>query len=270
MGLKILNRRARRQELVEADKRPELIGSVMLWAGPAATIPAGWLQCDGGYHDSFTYPDLAAKLGTTWGPLAIGGPSPQFPVPDFRGRLVLGNGSHPDVAGIANTEGQALGTRRPNHTHAAGASVHNHTANHGHAAASHNHSPAGNHRHTSNSHTHTTGNHDHGTTGITGNPNVGASADANQSETDTRNMVHNHSAGSLFGDANSFGPTGASQNQANGGFTDFHVASGGSGSTTPAAHGSNGTEATDFNTTANAQAVDMPFLALHWIIKAVA
>lgn len=51
-------------------------GLVSIW--PSATIPAGWLLCDGTGYATATYPALFAAIGTTYG--SSGG----FQVPDMR------------------------------------------------------------------------------------------------------------------------------------------------------------------------------------------
>jgi len=63
------------------------VGSLQAYAG--ATIPDGWLLCDGRDLAKLTYPDLADALGTTWGT-----PTSQanFRLPDLRGRSLIGAG----------------------------------------------------------------------------------------------------------------------------------------------------------------------------------
>ena len=58
-------------------------------------------------------------------------------------------------------------------------------------------------------------------------------------------------------------------NNVNGGVTEG-ATPGNTGSGAPANHPTNGTEVTSSDATAAADAADTPFLALHWVIKAVA
>ena len=54
-----------------------------------ATIPAGWLICDGSAIDRVDFSTLFAALGITWG---AGDGSSTFNIPDLRGRSVIGAG----------------------------------------------------------------------------------------------------------------------------------------------------------------------------------
>lgn len=73
------------------------IGSVVAWAGSPATVPAGWLPCDGAEYPSAAYPELAAAIGSAHG----GDGATAFHVPDLRGRFVRGvdegTGHDPDA-----------------------------------------------------------------------------------------------------------------------------------------------------------------------------
>lgn len=53
----------------------------------SATLPAGWLECNGAAISRTTYPLLFAAIGTTWG---AGDGSTTFTLPDFRNRLLAG------------------------------------------------------------------------------------------------------------------------------------------------------------------------------------
>lgn len=64
---------------------PRMIGEVVAFAG--ATLPAGWLWCDGSAVSRSTYASLFATLGTGYG---AGDGSTTFNLPDLRGRLPLG------------------------------------------------------------------------------------------------------------------------------------------------------------------------------------
>jgi len=61
------------------------VGSVIIFVGPKANIPSGWLACDGAAVSSTTYPKLFSAIGTSWG--ANGG---DFNVPDMRGYFIRG------------------------------------------------------------------------------------------------------------------------------------------------------------------------------------
>jgi microcystin-dependent protein len=70
----------------------------------AATIPAGWLACDGTARSRTTYAALYAALGGTTSPWGQGDGSTTFNVPDLRGRTPIGTGQG---AGLTN---RVLGT----------------------------------------------------------------------------------------------------------------------------------------------------------------
>ena len=42
-------------------------GSLSMWGGTEATVPTGWLYCDGSAVSRTTYADLYTAIGTTWG-----------------------------------------------------------------------------------------------------------------------------------------------------------------------------------------------------------
>jgi microcystin-dependent protein len=62
-------------------------GEIRTLAG--ATIPNGWLQCDGQALNRITYSNLFNVIGTTWG---TGDGTTTFNIPDLRGRTTLGSG----------------------------------------------------------------------------------------------------------------------------------------------------------------------------------
>lgn len=76
------------------------VGSMIIFGGPKANIPAGWLACDGRAYASADYPKLFAALGTSWGngSTGTGGTTGQFNVPDMRGLFARGvnDGSNRD------------------------------------------------------------------------------------------------------------------------------------------------------------------------------
>lgn len=68
-------------------------GEIKMW--PTATVPSGYLLCNGGTFSSTTYPVLAALLGDTWGTHT----GTTYYLPDFRGRTPIGVGSAVPAAG---------------------------------------------------------------------------------------------------------------------------------------------------------------------------
>ena len=64
------------------------IGSIELFAGPAASIPEGALICNGASVSRATYADLFALIGTDFG---AGDNGNEFKIPDMRGKLPRGS-----------------------------------------------------------------------------------------------------------------------------------------------------------------------------------
>lgn len=89
------------------------VGSMKLW--PSTVAPAAWVLCDGASYlrAGGTYDALFALIGTTFG--SVDGT--HFNVPDLRGRVPVGLGTHADVNALAKAEAGALvvGNRRPKH-----------------------------------------------------------------------------------------------------------------------------------------------------------
>ena len=56
-----------------------------------ATVPVGWLVCDGTAINRVTYVNLFTAIGTTWG---VGDGSTTFNLPDLEGAFLRGTGSH--------------------------------------------------------------------------------------------------------------------------------------------------------------------------------
>lgn len=90
----------------------------------SATIPAGFLLCDGSAVSRTTYSALFAAIGTVWG---VGDGSTTFNVPDLRGRATIGSGTGSGLT--ARTVGQqAIGEE--NHVlTVAELAAHNHVIN---------------------------------------------------------------------------------------------------------------------------------------------
>ena len=100
------------------------VGVIQPFAGVNA--PAGWLFCDGSAISRIQYPELFSALSTTYG---SGDGSTTFNIPDMRGRMPVGLGTHTDVATLGNNEGATLANRRPKHQHTIYDPTHNHTQN---------------------------------------------------------------------------------------------------------------------------------------------
>lgn len=110
----------------------EAPGVIKMWGG--ASIPPGYLNCDGSVYNISSYPELGAELGATWG----GNGTTTFAVPDLRGRAPIGVGTGAGLSArvLAATTGAETVTLTsaqsglPAHTHtgsadAAGAHTHN-------------------------------------------------------------------------------------------------------------------------------------------------
>ena len=104
-----------------------------------ATIPSGFLECDGSSYLRTDYAGLFAAIGTTWG--SIDGT--HFNVPDYRGRALLGagTGSGLTARSLGQTGGEEThqlttaelaahnhGITDAGHTHAITDPTHNHGA----------------------------------------------------------------------------------------------------------------------------------------------
>lgn len=98
-------------------------GSVYTFAG--ATVPTGWLKCNGALLSRTTYAALFAVIGTTYG---AGDGSTTFALPDLRGEFVRG---FDDARGIdaGRTLGSSQASQNLSHTHTEqGSGGHSHTA----------------------------------------------------------------------------------------------------------------------------------------------
>jgi microcystin-dependent protein len=98
------------------------VGVIEAFAGVNA--PAGWLFCDGSAVSRIQYPELFSALSTTYG---SGDGSTTFNIPDLRGRMPFGKGTHSDVSALGNNEGASLANRRPKHQHTVYDAGHTHT-----------------------------------------------------------------------------------------------------------------------------------------------
>jgi microcystin-dependent protein len=95
--------------LNQQTQSPIKAGIIMPFAG--ATVPTGWLECDGSTYSQTLYPQLYATLGSTWAtctnPLtgsAYSAPTAgNFRVPDLRGTFLRGTGTFSDGIGTDTT-----------------------------------------------------------------------------------------------------------------------------------------------------------------------
>ncbi len=80
-----------------------------------ATVPAGWLQCDGRAVSRTTYAALFAAIGTVWGE---GDGATTFNLPDYRDKVILGASATRPVGTAGGAETHTLTEDEiPSHTH---------------------------------------------------------------------------------------------------------------------------------------------------------
>ncbi len=111
-------------------------GSIIGYAGTAASVPAGWLICNGAAVSRTTYADLFAVTGVAYG---AGNGSTTFNVPDLLGRVPVGEDSAGSRVPTNNLRGAASGAatvtltsnEMPVHSHGVNDPGHNHTGNPG-------------------------------------------------------------------------------------------------------------------------------------------
>lgn len=96
----------------------------MIMAFGSASLPLGWLICNGAAVDRVIYAALYSVIGTTWG---SGDGSSTFNVPDFRNRFLVGAGT----LGFATRGGASSFTlgvgNLPSHTHTVTDPGHSHS-----------------------------------------------------------------------------------------------------------------------------------------------
>lgn len=101
------------------------VGEIRLFGGPYA--PVGWQLCNGALLSIQSYPALYSLIGTTYG----GDGQTTFAIPDFRGRLAVGQGQTAPPSGSTSSNfilGQSGGTETVSLT-AAQNGPHTHTFN---------------------------------------------------------------------------------------------------------------------------------------------
>ncbi len=105
-------------------RKDELLGAILPFAVPSGSniLGAKWIECDGRALDPATYPDLYAKIGTTFGQSGT-----LFKVPDLRGRVPVGatttvtdnatGGSETVMLAESNLPSHSHSVTDPGHTH---------------------------------------------------------------------------------------------------------------------------------------------------------
>jgi microcystin-dependent protein len=90
---------------------PGVIPSGVVWDFAGATLPTGWLFCDGSAVSRTTYASLYAALGGASSPWGQGDGAITFNLPDLRGRTLIGVGSTtpPMPPGLTNRALAAVG-----------------------------------------------------------------------------------------------------------------------------------------------------------------
>lgn len=91
------------------------LGSILMYAGDAGSVPTGWFLCDGSGKSTTTYDDLFDLIGYTYG-----GTGASFNVPDMRNRLPVGVGGSGWIGAEGENEGELVADRTIRHTHGDG------------------------------------------------------------------------------------------------------------------------------------------------------
>jgi microcystin-dependent protein len=86
----------------------------MVVAFSSSSIPSAFLLCDGQAVSRTTYAALFAAIGTMYG---VGNGTTTFNVPDYRGRVLVGLGTHGEVDALTDNDGIAVGSRKIKHNH---------------------------------------------------------------------------------------------------------------------------------------------------------
>ena len=102
------------------------VGSFLLRAASYTTVETAvegrWLQCNGVAVSRTTYAVLFNYLNgmSPALPFGVGNGSTTFGLPDLRGRVVVAEGEHAEIASMGQSDGGAIGVRTPLHYHEAG------------------------------------------------------------------------------------------------------------------------------------------------------
>lgn len=91
---------------------PLPIGSVLSYAG--ASVPTGFLLCDGAAVSRTTYSKLFTAIGIVWG---AGDGSTTFNLPDLRRRALYGTSAASLTLALGANDGLAIGSRALGHNH---------------------------------------------------------------------------------------------------------------------------------------------------------
>lgn len=109
-------------------------GSMMQYISSAA--PTGWLFCEGQQLASSAYPALYNLITNNGTSFPYGGSGTNFNLPDLRGRMPIGKGTHSDVGALGDSDGiSTVSNRRPKHQHKVYDPGHSHSFNPGTTAA---------------------------------------------------------------------------------------------------------------------------------------
>lgn len=109
------------------------VGAMMMWGGDSASMPKGWIACEGQELETDLYPDLFNVWGYKWG-----GGAGLFRAPDGRGRFFRGvnNGAGVDPDAASRTAlysggntGDAVGSYQPDSFGGTGKKFENDAAN---------------------------------------------------------------------------------------------------------------------------------------------
>jgi microcystin-dependent protein len=118
------------------------IGASLEWSGDGDPAGGMFMVEDGRAISRTTYATLYGVLAIKYG---AGDGTTTFNIPDSRGRVVVGKGTHSENDVIGENDGLAVASRRLKHSHASGGLTYSHT---------HSITSDGSHSHTVNSHYH--------------------------------------------------------------------------------------------------------------------